>query len=202
MSLDINREIASIRNRQGDNFLAIALRKIQDHLNQIVIPTAATPAATTASTTAPTAVTPTPATPAPLVVGGNAITIGGAWPSINVGADPARTTTEGVVKLAQDLGGTADLPKVVGLQTVSVAATAPTDGQLLTYVLADTQWEPKPPAPPDVSTATGILPVANGGFGVNTLAIYANNAAAITGGLSVGDFYRDGSDPDHVCVVH
>ena len=34
------------------------------------------------------------------------------------------------------------------------------------------------------------------------LQIYANNAAAIAGGLVVGDFYRTGADPDVVCVVH
>ena len=31
---------------------------------------------------------------------------------------------------------------------------------------------------------------------------YANNAAAIAGGLTVGDLYRTGADPDVVCVVH
>ncbi len=35
-----------------------------------------------------------------------------------------------------------------------------------------------------------------------TLAVYANNAAAVTGGLAVGQFYRNGADPDLVCVVH
>lgn len=34
------------------------------------------------------------------------------------------------------------------------------------------------------------------------LPIYANNAAAITGGLTVGMFYRTSVDPDYVCVVH
>jgi hypothetical protein len=34
------------------------------------------------------------------------------------------------------------------------------------------------------------------------LVVYANNAAAITGGLAAGDFYRTGSDPDLVAVVH
>ena len=34
------------------------------------------------------------------------------------------------------------------------------------------------------------------------LPVYADNAAAITGGLLVGDFYRTGADPDPVCVVH
>jgi hypothetical protein len=34
------------------------------------------------------------------------------------------------------------------------------------------------------------------------LPIYASNAAAVTGGLVVGSFYRTGADPDPVCVVH
>lgn len=34
------------------------------------------------------------------------------------------------------------------------------------------------------------------------LPVYANNAAAIAGGLVVGDFYRTGGNPDTVCVVH
>jgi hypothetical protein len=42
----------------------------------------------------------------------------------------------------------------------------------------------------------GKAPVIDG------LAIYANNAAALLGGLSVGELYRNGADPDVVCVVH
>ena len=34
------------------------------------------------------------------------------------------------------------------------------------------------------------------------LPIYANNAAALAGGLAVGDFYRTGANPDPICVVH
>jgi len=34
------------------------------------------------------------------------------------------------------------------------------------------------------------------------LRVYATNAAAITGGLTVGSLYRNGADPDHVCIVH
>jgi hypothetical protein len=34
------------------------------------------------------------------------------------------------------------------------------------------------------------------------LPAFANNAAAVAGGLSVGAFYRTGGDPDTVCVVH
>lgn len=32
--------------------------------------------------------------------------------------------------------------------------------------------------------------------------VYANNAAAIAGGLVAGDLYRTGGDPDSVCIVH
>lgn len=34
------------------------------------------------------------------------------------------------------------------------------------------------------------------------LPVYANNAAAVTGGLHPGEFYRTGGDPDLVCQVH
>jgi hypothetical protein len=37
---------------------------------------------------------------------------------------------------------------------------------------------------------------------VNTMPIYANNAAAKAGGLIEGNFYRSGGDPDPVCIVH
>jgi hypothetical protein len=52
--------------------------------------------------------------------------------------------------------------------------------------------------------AGSILSVAKGGTGrgAGALPIYANNAAAVAGGLAVGDFYRTGGDPDLVCVVH
>lgn len=37
---------------------------------------------------------------------------------------------------------------------------------------------------------------------VQSIAIFANNAAAITGGLVVGSFYRTGADPDLLAIVH
>ena len=37
---------------------------------------------------------------------------------------------------------------------------------------------------------------------ITEIPVYANNAAALSGGLEVGDFYRLGGDPDYLCVVH
>lgn len=48
----------------------------------------------------------------------------------------------------------------------------------------------------------GAIPSVHTFLHVNNLPQYANNAAAAGAGLTVGDFYRDGGDPDHVCVVH
>lgn len=48
-----------------------------------------------------------------------------------------------------------------------------------------------------IGTTTPHSPLA-----VVGLPVYANNTAAIAGGLAAGDFYRTGADPDPVCVVH
>jgi hypothetical protein len=62
-----------------------------------------------------------------------------------------------------------------------------------------------------VSLIPGDVLVWNGSIWVNAglpsiialnLPIFANNAAAITGGLVAGNLYRTGGDPDIVAVVH
>ncbi|MGH9780335.1 MAG: DUF2793 domain-containing protein [Candidatus Acidiferrales bacterium] len=53
------------------------------------------------------------------------------------------------------------------------------------------------------ATGVGIGTATPGSkLAVPGLPVFANNAAAITGGLAAGDFYRTGADPDPVCVVH
>ena len=51
-------------------------------------------------------------------------------------------------------------------------------------------------------TGVGINKMPTGAFSVLGLPVYANNAAAIVGGLSAGDCYRTGGDPDVIAVVH
>jgi len=55
----------------------------------------------------------------------------------------ATTTTFGAVKLAGDLGGTGATPSVLKLQGRSVSSTSPSDGQILTWTNATSNWEPK-----------------------------------------------------------
>lgn len=63
------------------------------------------------------------------------------------------------------------------------------------------------------SNSVNVMSIRSAGVGIGEtsptsklqvvgLAVYANNAAAVTGGLTVGAFYRSGGDPDLVCVVH
>lgn len=54
----------------------------------------------------------------------------------------------------------------------------------------------------DSVTLTEVPMIVQTDFGVTGLPVYANNAAAISGGLIVGMFYRTGGNPDPVCVVH
>ncbi len=57
----------------------------------------------------------------------------------------------------------------------------------------------------DITNSVYLLKMgANGSYaqvGVQ-LPVYANNAAAVTGGLGAGMLYRLNTDPDQVCIVH
>lgn len=68
----------------------------------------------------------------------------GVWGPADVGTGStvvdATAGTKGVVQLAGDFSGTAALPVVVGLQGVPVSATAPSNGQVLTYNGSSAAW--------------------------------------------------------------
>jgi hypothetical protein len=66
-------------------------------------------------------------------------------------------------------------------------------------------WSGNAPAPAAGDAAAGKYLSAAGTWSAPFsagLPVYANNAAAVAGGLAVGAFYRTGADPDPVCVVH
>lgn len=59
---------------------------------------------------------------------------------------PATSSLEGTVMLAGDIGGSADTPRVVGVQGVGVSATAPTNGQVLQYNSTSGLYVPTTPS--------------------------------------------------------
>lgn len=74
------------------------------------------------------------------------------------GSTPDATdSVKGKLKLTNDLGGTADLPLVTGLQSFDVSPVAPTDGYVLTWVNTDGYWAPRgltiPDATPDATNS-------------------------------------------------
>ena len=50
--------------------------------------------------------------------------------------------------------------------------------------------------------STGQIQFQSNHVNLPNLQVFANNAAAIAGGLVAGDLYRTGANPDPVCVVH
>lgn len=62
---------------------------------------------------------------------------------------------------------------------------------------------PKPSEAPSLTLGTGGYVGLGGRVHYDTLpGVYANNAAALAGGLVAGDTYRSGGDPDVLCIVH
>ncbi len=79
----------------------------------------------------------------------------------------ATTTTQGIVKLAKDLGGTADLPVVIGLQGRSVSTLSPTTDDVLAW--NGINWAP--------AASNSAFIAANDLAGTNV----SQNVVAITG---------------------
>lgn len=81
-----------------------------------------------------------------------------------------------------DLSGTNTSQTVIGLEGRPVSATAPTNGQVLTWVSSDSSWEPKTLAAPTVpivvrEAPAGTMDGTNKAF---TLSFTPNPAASLT----------------------
>jgi hypothetical protein len=100
---------------------------------------------------------------------------GSTWAPFAAGGtlSDASSSTKGIVKLTQDFGGTADSPKVTGLQGRAVDSAAPTNGQVLGWDSTASKWKPVAGAS---SNATSIR-----GHNVSTTAPTAGQALVSNG---------------------
>jgi hypothetical protein len=71
---------------------------------------------------------------------------------------------------------------------------AATDGAVNSGKINFTTW--------NAGTSTVRFSITKSNVLIPGLPVYANNAAAVAGGLAVGTLYRSGGDPDTICVVH
>lgn len=84
-----------------------------------------------------------------IVIGGNSYTnVRAAIDALNAIVSPASvqdatTSVKGILKLAQDLAGTASAPKVIGIQNRAISTLTPTDSQVLTWNGTTHVWEPQ-----------------------------------------------------------
>jgi hypothetical protein len=87
--------------------------------------------------------------------------------------------TTGGFTAGGDLSGTNTNQTVIGLQGWHVSTTSPTDGQVLTWIAANNDWEPKPPPAPALpvlvrETPAGALNALNQTYSLS----FAPNPAA------------------------
>lgn len=110
-------------------------------------------------------------------------------------------TTTGILRVSSSAGGVGDIvDKAVTSATFALVSVVFTAVGATTYI--DLFEDASGTMLWDSVTLTELPLVVATDFGVTGLPVYANNAAAIAGGLVVGMFYRTGADPDPVCVVH
>jgi hypothetical protein len=108
---------------------------------------------------------------------------------------PATGSALGAITLAKDLGGTAALPTVIGIQSVSVSGTAPTTGQVLTATSATAaNWQTPSGGGggggnSNVVSGTGIsvASVVSGSPAVDTFTVSIANTAVTPGTYTLAD---------------
>ncbi len=90
-------------------------------------------------------------------------------------ANDATTTTNGIIRLAGDLSGTAASPTVTRIQGQSISSTAPTSGQVLKW--NGTAWAPA------ADTDTNTTYTAGTGLTLTGTVFSANNATSTATGM-------------------
>ncbi len=76
--------------------------------------------------------------------------------AVQSAAPDASSSQVGLVQLTGDLGGSAADPRVIGIQGNPVAATTPTDNDVLSYNSGTSQWEPTNPGSASVPDADAV----------------------------------------------
>jgi hypothetical protein len=110
-------------------------------------------------------------------------------------------TTTGILRVSSAAGGAGDIvSKAVTNAAWTLVSVVFTAVGTTTYI--DLTASGSGTMLWDSVTLTELPLVVATDFGVTGLPVYANNAAALAGGLIVGMFFRTGADPDPVCVVH
>jgi hypothetical protein len=158
-------------------------------------------------------------TSTPSLLAGTNITISGSWPNQTVA-------------LASPITGTLRVGSGSGGQTIAIDGGAGYPRDLSMYSASVLRWTVRANDTAETGSNAGsdfvlvrrsdtgaflgyplFIRRSDGQVGIGTTAptsalhvvglpVYANNAAAVAGGLTAGAFYRTGGDPDQVCVVH
>jgi hypothetical protein len=115
---------------------------------------------------------------------------------------PATASLEGTIILAKDIGGTSDLPEVVGVQGIPIAGSGPSDGYVPTYVSASSniQWKAGggTPSPTIQSSNNGIAESTSAFAMKGNLVVPTQN---ITVSYVFGNIYGNSGDV-YQCLIY
>jgi hypothetical protein len=105
-----------------------------------------------------------------------------AWTTPAAGAGNATSSTPGLVQLDGDLGGTATSPSVTSIKGITLPASAPASGNVLTATSASaTAWTTPAAGVTLDSTAGDIQPLGSQSAGSSSLAAKADHVHPTTG---------------------